>query len=126
MGASGVSVFRIELADRGDPAAYDYTEAGLTMDNAWHNLDVSAIVVNPDASWVLLGVLLNDPNVGDNIMFRKDGNANAISMAGVIAQVANQDVFAQVLVPCSTSQVIEYRANAALASCDIVVMGWIA
>jgi len=126
MGISGISTTLIQLADRGDPAAYDYTEAGLTMDNAWHNLDVSAIVTDTDASWVLLGVLLNDPNVGDNIMFRKDGNANAISMAGVIAQVANQDIFAQVLVPCSTSQVIEYRANAALASCDIVVMGWIA
>ena len=126
MGISGISTTLIQLADRGDPAAYDYTEAGLTMDNAWHNLDVSAVVVDTDASWVLLGVLLNDPNVGDNIMFRRDGNANAISMAGVIAQVANQDVFAQVLVPCSTSQVIEYRANAALASCDIVVMGWIA
>jgi len=126
MGASGTSVTLIQLADRGDPAAYDYTEAGLTMDNAWHNLDVSAVVTDSDASWVLLGVLLNDPNVGDNIMFRKDGNANAISMAGVIAQVANQDIFAQVLIPCSTSQIIEYRANAALASCDIVVMGWVA
>jgi len=126
MGISGISATLIQLADRGDPAAYDYTEAGLTMNNTWQNLDVSAVVIDTDASWVLLGVLLNDPNVGDNIMFRKDGNANAISMAGVIAQVANQDVFAQVLVPCSTSQVIEYKANAALASCDIVVMGWIA
>ena len=126
MGISGISTTLIQLADRGDPAAYDFTEAGLTMNNTWQNLDLSAIVVDTDASWVLLGVLLNDPNVGDNIMFRKDGNANAISMAGVIAQVANQDVFAQVLIPCSTSQVIEYRANAALASCDIVVMGWIA
>ena len=126
MGASGVSVTVIQLADRGDPAAYDYNEAGLTMDNAWHDLDVSAIVTDTDASWVLLGVLLNDPNVGDNIMFRKNGNANAISMAGVIAQVANQDIFAQVLVPCDTSQIIEYRANAALTSCDMVVMGWIA
>ena len=126
MGISGISTTLIQLADRGDPAAYDYTEAGLTMNNTWQNLDVSAVVIDTDASWVLLAVLLNDPNVGDNIMFRKDGNANAIAMAGVIAQVANQDVFAQVLVPCSTSQVIEYRANAALASCDIVVLGWIA
>jgi len=126
MGISGISTTLIQLADRGDPAAYDYTEAGLTMNNTWQNLDVLAVVIDTDASWVLLAVLLNDPNVGDNIMFRKDGNANAIAMAGVIAQVANQDVFAQVLVPCSTSQVIEYRANAALASCDIVVLGWIA
>ena len=126
MGISGISATLIQLAERGDPAAYDYTEAGLTMDNAWHNLDVSAIVVDTDASWVLLYVVLNDPNVGDNILFRKDGNANAIAAPGLIAKVANQDISAEILVPCSTSQVIEYKANAALASCDIVVMGWIA
>ena len=126
MGMGGCSVTVIQLADRGDPAAYDKTEADLTMNNAWHDLDLSAIVVDTDASWILLYVVLNDPNVGDNLIFRKNGNANAIAAPGLIAQVANQDISAEILVPCDTGQVIEYKANAALASCDIVVMGWIA
>lgn len=126
MGLSGTSVTLIQLADRGDPAGYDYAETDLTMDNAWHDLDLSAIVTDSDASWVLLNVVLNDANVGDNLLFRKNGNANAISAPGIIAQVANQDIIAEVLVPCDTSQVIEYKANAALGSVDIVVMGWIA
>ena len=29
--------------DRGDPAAWDWTQADLTMNNAWHDLDVAAI-----------------------------------------------------------------------------------
>ncbi len=126
MGASGVSTTLIQLADRGDPAAFDYTEADLTMNAAWHDLDVSAIVVDVDASWVLLRVVLSDANIADNINFRKNGNANAIAVQGVVAQVANQNVDQIILVPCDTSQVIEYMANAALGSCDIVVMGWIA
>jgi len=64
MGLTGLgSVTVIQLADRGDPAAFDKTEADLTMDNAWHDLDLSAIVTDTDASWILLRVILNDPNV---------------------------------------------------------------
>lgn len=126
MGLSGTSVTLIQLADRGDPAGFDKTEADLTMDNAWHDLDLSAIVVDTDASWILLRVLLNDANIADNLVFRKNGNANAIATPGIVAQVANQDVEAEILVACDTSQVIEYKANAALGSCDIVVLGWIA
>lgn len=126
MGISGpAGVIRIELNDRGDPAAFDLTEASpMTMDNTWVNWDVQAIV-GVDATWVLLRVVLNDPNIADYLHFRKDGNANAIAIVGLVAQVANQDVEAELLVPCSNAQVIEYRANAALASCDIVVLGWI-
>jgi len=127
MGLTGLgSVTVIQLADRGDPAAFDKTEADLTMDNAWHDLDLSAIVTDTDASWILLRVILNDPNVGDNLLFRKNGNSNAIATPGIIAQVANQDIECEILVPCDTSQVIEYKANAALTSVDIVVLGWVA
>ena len=125
MGLSGTSVTLIQLADRGDPAAFDTTEAGLTMDNAWHDLDYSAIAADPDTTWFLLRVVLNDPNAGDYIMFRKKGNANEVNAAKVVAQVANQDVDEQKWVPCSTSQVIQYKANAALTSCDIAVQGMI-
>jgi len=126
MGASGVSATLIQLTDRGDPAAFDKTEADLTMDGSWHDLDLSAIVTDTDASLILLRVVLNDANIADNIVFRKNGNSNAINTPGVVAQVANQDVEGQFFVACDSSQVIEYKANAALGSCDIVVCGWVA
>jgi hypothetical protein len=126
MGLSGASVTIIQLAERGDPAAFDLTEAGMTMDAAWHNWDVSAIVTDPDASWVLLRVLADDATPGTSLQFRKDGNANAIAAPGVVAQVNGIPIDQEKLVPCSTSQIIEYMASAAWDSIDIAVLGWIA
>lgn len=124
MTISGVSVMRIELNDRGDPAAFDVTEATMTLNNTWQNLDLSAIVP-ADAAWILLRAVINDPNIGRTLHFRKDGNANAIAIPGLVVQVANQDREAQRLVPCSAARFIEYRGSAAIASVDIVVLGWI-
>lgn len=126
MGLTAVnSVTVIQLQDRGDPAAYDFTEAALTMDGAWHDLDLSAIVADPDGSWVLLRVVGNDATPGTTLQFRKNGNANAISAPGIVAQVNGVAVDAEILVPCSTTQVIEYMASAVWDSIDIVVLGWV-
>lgn len=115
----------IQLQDRGDPAAFDLTEAAMTMDAGWHDWDVSAIVADPDASWVLLRVLANDATPNTKLNFRKNGNANAIAAPGVVCQVNGIAVDAEILVPCDTSQVIEYMATAAWDSIDIVVLGWV-
>lgn len=122
-GPSGVTV--IQLQDRGDPAAFDTTEAALTMDGAWHDLDLSAIVADADASFVLLRVLAQDAAPGTTLHFRKNGNANAIAIQGMVCDVASQDMEGVFLVPCDTSQVIEYRASAAWDSIDIAVLGWV-
>ena len=124
MAISGASVIRIELNDRGDPAAVDINEATMTLNNTWQNLDLSAIVP-ADAAWVLLRAVINDPNIGRTLHFRKDGNANAIAIPGLVVQVVNQDREAQRFVPCSAARVIEYRGSAAIASVDIAVLGWI-
>ncbi len=127
MGISGLgSVTVIQLNDRGDPAAFDFTEAGLTMDNAWHDLDLSAIVADPDASFVLLRVLAQDAAPGTTLHFRKNGNANAIAIQGLVCDVASQDMEGVFLVPCDVGQVIEYRASAAWDSIDLAVLGWVA
>ena len=124
MAISGSSVIRIELNDRGDPAAWDLTEATMTMDDAWHDLDLSAIVP-ADAAWVLLRVLISDPNIDDSLQFRKNGNINTYAVSRVICQVANQNIEAELLVPCDAARVIEYLANAVITSINIVVLGWI-
>lgn len=115
---------RIELIDRGDPAAYDLTQAAMTMNNTWQNWDLSAIVP-AQASWVLLRVQISDPNVGENLYFRKDGNVNAIGTPGIVAQAANITNNQEILVPCSAGRVIEYKAGAVFGVINIVVLGWI-
>jgi len=124
MTISGASVIRIELNDRGDPAAFDVTQATMTMNNTWQNLDLSA-VVPADAAWILLRVQISDPTVSDNLYFRKDGNANAIGTPGLVQQVANVINEAEILVPCSAARIIEYKANAVFTVINIVVLGWI-
>ena len=112
-----------ELVDRGDPASYDWTEASLTSDSTWRDLDLSSIV--PEGTrWVLLGVILH---YGE-IRFREDGNSNAINRAQVtdrnedVAEDVTQDVWVAV-----KDQTIEYWANSGggAYSVDIVVRGWV-
>ena len=124
MAISGASVIRIELNDRGDPAAIDITEATMTLNNTWQNLDLSAIVP-ADAAWILLRVQITDTNPGRTLHFSKDGNVNAITIPGIIVQVNGVSNEAEILVPCSAARIIEYRGSAALATVNIVVLGWI-
>jgi hypothetical protein len=127
MGLSGLgSVTVIQLQDRGDPAAVDFTQADLTMDNTWRNLDLSAIIADPDASFVLLRATINDANVGRTLHFRRDGNANAIAIQGLGVLVAGETHEGVFLVPIPATQIIEYRASAALADVAITVLGWVA
>lgn len=121
---SGASVIRIELNDRGDPAAVDITQATMTLNNAWQDLDLSAIVP-ADAAWVLLRVQIQDATPGLTLHFRKDGNANAFAIPGIVVQVNGVSNEAEILVPCSAARVIEYRGSAAIATVNIVVLGWI-
>jgi len=121
---SGASVVRIELNDRGDPAAFDLTQAGMTMDNAWHDWDVSAIV-GPDASWVLLRANVIHSSTPRQLMFRKNGNANLIAMATVQIHVADILHDAQFFVPCDVNGVIEYKMSAAADGINVAVLGWI-
>ena len=118
MGISGASVIRIELNDRGDPAAFDVTQAAMTLNNAWQNLDLSAFVP-ADAAWILLRVEINDTNPGRTLHFRKDGNANAIAIPGIVVQVSGVSNEVEILVPCSAARIIEYRGSAALATVNV-------
>lgn len=125
MAISGASVVRIELIDRGDPAAFDFIETALTQDMAWHDLDLSAIVP-ADASWVLLRILAKHTStIAGAILFRKNGNANTVAVETADVVKINVDCFTQLLVPCDSSQVIEYMYPANLTDLQIAVLGWV-
>jgi len=124
MAIGGGGVVRIELIDRGDPIASDFTQADMTLDNAWHDLDLSAIVP-ADAIWVMFIVELRH-NVGDGFLqFRKNGNANVFASPKVYVQVVNEEVAAQMLVPCDDAQIIEYRADLNIQFVTMTILGWI-
>lgn len=110
--------------DRGDPAAHDYTQATLTTDGSWNNLDLSGIVP-AGAKTVLLRVILRDGAIGQSLAFRKNGNANTVNAAEVVNQVANINLDTDVMVSCDTDRVIEYNgSNVVWDVIRMTVRGW--
>lgn len=110
--------------DRGDPSANDFTQATLTVDGAWHDMDLSSIVpVGTKA--VLLGGLIRDDAVGNSVMFRENGNTNAYNVERVFTQVANVTLGYTTIVACDTNRVIEYRfVEADFDIAYVNVKGW--
>jgi len=109
--------------DRGDPAASDWDETGLTADSAWHDLDLSSIV-GAGARLVLLRVvLLTGAGENANMYFRENGNSNEINVSAVLEESDNQarDVWVQT----DASGVIEYKlTKTGTPAIDVTVGGW--
>lgn len=117
-------VGRINLIDRGDPAAPDWTEISLTKDGAWHDLDLSPIVP-AGAIAVQLRCHLIDDVAGSLIIFRKNGNTNLYNCQSMSIQVANIPRDRCMTVFCDTNRVIEYFASGVVwTSIQLVVCGW--
>jgi hypothetical protein len=113
--------------DRGDPSAFDFTEAGAplsgNMDAGWHDMDLSAIV--PDgAKAVVLRVDLNDDGAASSLRFRKNGNSNNPNQGRMTTSVTGVPITADIIVACDSDRVIEFYASEPLVSVDIVVKGW--
>lgn len=111
------------FVDRGDPAVSDWDQDDLTMNNAWHDLDLSAIVP-AGAIAVLLLVAFLDDTLNSYLEFRKKGNSNAMNVGVVTATVINVSHQEDILVACDSNRVIEYHATEDLLSVYITVRGW--
>ena len=111
------------FVDRGDPTAVDYTLASFTADATWRDKDLSAIVP-VGAKSVVFAVRVNDAAVGTKAMFRKNGMTNAINVSTITTQVAATDFYADLIVACDSSRVIEYNIAAAMDAINLTVKGW--
>ena len=110
--------------DRGDPAAVDFGIGDLTVDGAYHTLDLSSIIPS-DSKAVLLRVKVIDDAVGGvGVGFRKNGNSNSANVAICIPQVANIPIEYTPIVICDSSQIIEYVVGTGLTVIDITILGW--
>ncbi|GAI04428.1 unnamed protein product, partial [marine sediment metagenome] len=75
-------------ADRGDPAVYDYDKDDLTIDGAWHEMDLSGIVSEKATAVFIIGHL-KGAGADWHIMFRKNGNVNEVNHGGMETLRAN-------------------------------------
>ena len=112
------------LVYRGDYHAFDFTEADLTTDNAWYELDLSSIVP-AGACAVLLYVRVKDADANSHLQFRKRGSANTANRSEVRTQVADIYNHGDLFVFCDSNRRIEYKAGEEFSEIDITVKGWI-
>ena len=119
----GELVWGSTFVDRGDPVTYDWTIGDLTANDAWHELVCSGIVP-AGAKAILLLVLIRDDSAGQDIHFRKYGNTNSINRAYMRTQVANIYMSNTFVIPCSTSQSLEYMISTGMDAVYICIMGW--
>lgn len=112
--------------ERSDPTDWDYTVTSFTADGDFHDLDLSSIVTDSDAKAVLLRVRARSDTASKQVYFRKNGNSNTAAAWGLTTQVGGVVIEGVGIVPCSTSQVIEYvvSSTGTWSVIDVVVMGW--
>lgn len=112
------------FVNRGDPANPDYTQATLTADGSWHELDLSSIV--PDRAKAVVMVLrVRDDEVRNYLRFRRLGNINEDNVSELWTQVSNIFISKDLTIPLDENRKIEY--NLQFTSFDLIwltVKGW--
>lgn len=111
------------FVDRGDPASADWTEATLTVDGNWNELDISSIVP-ATAKAVLFSCIIRDDAASTICGFRKSGNVNFWNVSQMFTQVANVFYQQDICVAGSTNQKIEYNIGAGMDTVYLTVRGW--
>lgn len=110
--------------DRGDTLGYDFHKANFTLDNAWHDLDLSAIVpAGPCLVHFAMIIYIN--TTGHSILFRKKGHPWGTNRWGFVCQSAIGFVQTNPIVLCDADRKIQYKVTG--VSCEdleLMVRGW--
>ena len=112
------------FVDRGDSVGVDFSVGDLTIDDAWHDLDLSGVIpVNAKA--VILRVECNAPAVGERAKFRTKGHSREDNVSIIRTQVAGIGISYDLFIVPDINGVIEYRISTiAYTVFEIVVGGW--
>ncbi len=110
--------------DRGDPAAVDFAVGGFTIDGAWHDLDLSALITI-GAKAVHIDLDFKTAAAFKHIDLRKYGNSNDLNHFKVMTLVGNQERHADALVAVSSDRKISYKMDAGTwAILTMTIRGW--
>lgn len=95
------------FVNRGDPTVHDFTQATLIQDNAWHELDLSAIVPE-NAKGVCIYIEAIHASATKTIMLRKSGNVNETVLSRLRTLVAGLAHYKDATVACDENRKIDY------------------
>jgi hypothetical protein len=114
----------MQYVDRGDAAAYDFNEATLTQDSAWHTLSLSAIVP-ANAKVVVLRIGASHASAGRYFRVAKVGNTTGFNNANVSTQVASviNEMTTEIALNAAR-EIIYWATSGTFASLRLLVMGW--
>lgn len=102
------------FTDRGDLASIDWEIGDLTIDGAWHDLDLSGIV-GANAALVCIRLLLDTSAAGKKGLFRTNGNSNSINVGQGYTAVLSKSFPQDMWVVTDAAGKIEYNFTADLA-----------
>lgn len=110
--------------DRGDPGPFDFFQANFTIDSAWHELDLSAIIpAGPSAT--LMRFFVRPPVINMTIELRERGDANVAAIAVLRTTVGMVWHDALLIVGLDSTRIIEYKITAGVwAGLFAAVNGW--
>lgn len=112
------------FVDRGDPASFDFDKEDLTLDGAWHDLDLSGIVPSVARAILICGHIQGNA-VDWRVIFRKNGNTNEVNHCGMETLRANVERHRTSVVAIGSDKIIEYKAdNQAWATLSLAIRGW--
>lgn len=110
---------------RGDPAAYDFAIGDFTRDNAFHDLDLSAIVPE-NAKGVHFFVIVQAAGAGEELILIRGGQVNTNNMAFTKTEVGGTLNTADVICACDENRIIQYKCpNGLNQRIDLLVKGWL-
>jgi hypothetical protein len=110
--------------NRGDPNTWDATQETLTVDDDWHEWDLSSIVP-AGAVAVLIRITICCPNQNAAVQFRKKGNVNLLNVAQILQQVEDVYYNTDVICPVDTGRKLEYYISSVVWSAiTVCIKGW--
>ncbi len=114
-----------KVADKGDSSAVDFTQANLTTDGTWRDLDLSAKIPK-GIKWVILAVELKDDAASSSLSFRKNGYYNTNNISQIATQVANVSTYGDLIVQVDKDGKVEYKtSNVVFTTINIKIKGMI-
>lgn len=110
--------------DRGDPGIWDWQLVDLIADNAWHDLDLSAIVP-AGATIVRFQTIFRSTSTNSRFMIREKGNVNSFNVSSIGIQLGNETLEEQLFCAPDADRVIQYRFVSPVPSFfRMTVCGW--
>lgn len=110
--------------DRGSTTGYDFTQATLTQDTQWNELDLSTIVPE-NAKAVNIHFRASDATVGRILYVRPHGDTTNTGTCTIRNQVSGVSVGGYFVTGVDSDQKIDYKSNApGYTTVNFLIKGW--